>query len=96
MLSIEDVKYMLTKSENVICRADVTFSEGFELKGFKVLRDKLTNKEYVTPPSYKAGPFYRPLFHTSPEVWRQIQNEILKRFNQWQIEQSLSEVTLTN
>lgn len=89
-MKIVSVKFISTNSPSVLARADVIFDE-FELKGFKVIKDK-NNKEYITPPSYPAGSFWRPLFHTSEERWSDIQTTIRKRFNEWQIEQSLDEV----
>lgn len=90
-MKIIEVIFLETSSEKVLARADVHFDE-FLLKGFKVLRSEKTNKEYVTAPSYKAGIYWRPLFKTdSLEDWQQIQERILKEFNEKEIRESLEE-----
>jgi len=88
-MKILEVTFLESKSEKVLARADIHF-EGFLLKGFKVLRDEKTNKQYITPPSYKAGIYWRPLFRTdSLEDWHDIQNRILEEYDKKQIEESL-------
>ena len=90
-MKIIEVQILKAKSEKVIARADVHF-EGFLLKGFKVIRDEKKNKEYVTPPSYLAGAFWRPLFKTdSLEDWQEIQRRILEEFSTQQMKESLDE-----
>lgn len=89
VLSVEIVK---TKEGKVKARADVQFA-GFLLKGFKVIQDEQTKKEYVTPPSYRAGAFWRSLFKTdSKEDWQEIQRRILQEYNQKQMEESVNEI----
>lgn len=88
-MKIIEVQILKAKSEKVIARADVHF-EGFLLKGFKVIRDEKTNKEYVTPPSYLAGVFWRPLFKTdSLEDWQEIQRRILQEYDHFLMSESL-------
>jgi hypothetical protein len=46
----------------------------------------------VTPPSYLAGNFWRPLFKTdSPEDWQEIQRQVLKKFNEYLIDETVNE-----
>jgi hypothetical protein len=88
-MKILEVAFLESKSETVLARADIHF-EGFVLKGFKVLKDRKSNKEYVTPPSYKAGIYWRPLFKTdSLEDWHVIQNRILEDYSHKQINDSM-------
>lgn len=88
-MKILEVTFLESSSEKVLARADVHF-EGFLLKGFKVLRNLETLQEYVTPPSYLSKNGWRPLFRTDKkEDWQEIQERILKEFNQKQIEDSL-------
>jgi hypothetical protein len=90
ILNIEIVK---TQSPSVIGRADVHF-DGFILKGFKIMRDKVTLKEYVTPPSYQSPHGWRPLFKTdNPEDWKAIQSRILSEFSSYLINESVEEVS---
>lgn len=90
-MKILEVTFLESKSEKVIARADVHFEE-FILKGFKVLKDEKTNKQYVTPPSYKAGVYWRPLFRTdSVDEWHNIQNRIIEEYEKKQIEESMQE-----
>jgi len=64
---------------------------GFWLKGFKIIRGKEPNKEYVTPPSYQAGQYWRELFHTdSPDDWQEIQRRILQENFAHQVNESVS------
>lgn len=90
-MKILEVTFLESKSELVLARADVHF-EGFLLKGFKVLKDPKTNKQYITPPSYKAGMYWRPLFRTDTvEIWHMIQSRILEEYDKKQIEESMQE-----
>jgi len=90
-MNITSVEIIKAKSEKVIARADVTF-DWFILKGFKILRDNKTGKEYVTPPSYQAGLFWRPLFRTnSPADWEKLQRLILEQYNQKLMQESVGE-----
>jgi hypothetical protein len=89
-MKILEVTIVKTKSESVIARADVHF-EGFLLKGFKILRDIKDNHEYVTPPSYFSLNGWRSLFKTDkPEDWKEIQQQILSKLSQIQIEETLN------
>ena len=93
ILEITNVEFIKTNSEKVIARADINF-RGFTLKGFKILCNE-HGKQYVTPPSYKAGPFWRPLFRTdSPGDWEYICKEVLDRFGNKEVEDSLKERTI--
>ncbi len=88
-MKILEVNFLESKSEKVLARADIHF-EGFILKGFKVLRDSVSKKEYITPPSYKAGTYWRPLFKTDNlNDWIYIQQEVLNAYNKKQIEESM-------
>lgn len=90
-MKILGITFLEARSEKVLARADVHF-EGFLLKGFKVIRDEKTNKEYVTPPSYKAGQYWRPLFKTDTlEDWQMIRERILKEYNDKQMKESMQE-----
>lgn len=86
-LKILSVEFVKTKSEKVRVRADVNF-DGFILKGFKIIRDPKTGKEYVTPPSYLSPKGWRPLFKTDdPKDWDEIQRRILNDFLDKEIEE---------
>lgn len=89
-MKILEVALVKTKSEKVKARADIHF-DGFLLKGFKVIQDK-EGKVYVTPPSYQAGSFWRPLFKTDIEDdWKEIQRTVLDKFEKSQIDESFDE-----
>lgn len=91
-LRIIEINFIKVKSEKVLARADVHF-DGFWLRGFKILRDEKTGKEYVTPPSYFAGNGWRALFRTdSKKDWKQICRHILKEFNRYQLKESANEI----
>ncbi len=80
------------RKADLLARADVHFNS-FWLKGFKILRDKLTGKEYVTPPSYKAGVYWRPLFRTdSTSDWQEIHRFILDQFNQHLMKEAVDQI----
>ena len=80
-MRILEVQIVKTKLGKVKARADVHF-EGFWLKGFKVLQDEETRKEFVTPPSYQSPSGWRMLFKTdSPKDWQEIQRRILEEYN---------------
>jgi hypothetical protein len=79
-MKIIEIQIVKTKSENVKARIDIHF-EGFWLKGFKILQDPETKKEYVTPPSYKSFEGWRPLFKTDDsEDWKLLQQRILEKY----------------
>lgn len=85
-MKIKEIKLVKADKGMVQARVDITF-EGFILKGFKVIQDK-TGKTYVTPPSYLAGTFWRPLFYTEVEEdWNEIQRRVLEAFNNQQIKE---------
>lgn len=91
-MKIIEVTILKAGGGKVVARADVHF-EGFLLKGFKVIQDPSTHKEYVTPPSYLAGGrFWRPLFKTDNEAdWKEIQQQILNQYNTQQIQEVVDE-----
>lgn len=85
-MKIKEIKLIKADKGMVMARADITF-EGFLLKGFKVVQNK-EGKTYVTPPSYLAGTFWRPLFFTeTKEDWAEIQRQVLEVFSDQQIEE---------
>ncbi len=89
-MKILEIQIIKTKLGKVQARIDVHF-EGFWLKGFKVIQDSETRKEYVTPPSYLAGTFWRPLFKTdSKEDWQEIQRRILEEYGMAQMNEAAS------
>lgn len=90
-LKIIEIKFVKTKSESVLARADIHF-DGFWLKGFKILRNK-ERKEYVTPPSYFAQhKGWRKLFETdSLEDWQMIQRRVLEDYNVHLMKESIDE-----
>ncbi len=88
-LEIIRVEIIKTKSETVRARADVYFQR-FWVKGFKVLLDE--GKEYVMPPSYRAGVYWRPLFRTeSKEDWQEIVRRVLKEYEGFLMKESADE-----
>ena len=94
-MKIIDVTFLKSSSDTVLARADVHF-EGFILKGFKVLKDNKSNKNYVTPPSYRAGVYWRPLFRTdSPEDWKTISERILKEYEESLIKEFIKESNMS-
>jgi hypothetical protein len=91
-MKIIEIQIVKTKSESVVARADVHF-EGFWMKGFKVMREKETSKEFVTPPSYRAGMYWRPLFRTDDaKDWQEIQRRILEKHNEEQIGETVEDI----
>lgn len=92
-LKILGVEFVRTKSDKVRARADVHF-EGFWLKGFKVIQDKESKKDYVVPPSYQSPKGWRVLFRTdSREDWQEIQRRILEEFNLYEMRETADEVS---
>lgn len=90
-MKILEVTFLESKSEKVLARADIHF-EGFLLKGFKVLQDPVSKKEYVTPPSYSSPNGWRKLFKTDkPEDWEMIQKIVLEAYTKKQIKDSLDD-----
>lgn len=93
-MKIIEVQIVKTNSEKVKARADVHF-EGFLLKGFKVIQDPNTGKEFVTPPSYQAGNYWRPLFKTDTnEDWQEIQRRILETYEEKEMNDYLNKTFL--
>lgn len=91
-MKIIKINIVKTNSTTVCARADVNF-EDFILKGFKVLRDSKTLKEYVTPPSYLSKMGWRPLFRTvDPQDWHDLEKEILHAFNTNTLKESADEL----
>lgn len=94
-MKILEVKFVKTKQGKVKVRADVHF-EGFWLNGFKVFQDEETKREYLTPPSYPVGIFWRKLFKTdSLEDWKQIERKVIDEYNLWLIKESTDEISET-
>jgi hypothetical protein len=90
-MKILEIQIVKTKSEKVKARADVHF-DGFLLKGFKVIQDPITLKEYATPPSYLSHQGWRALFKTDlPEDWEEIQRRIIEEYNLNQIKETADE-----
>lgn len=95
-MKILEVQIVKAKSERVRARADVHF-DGFWLKGFKVLQDEDTKKEYVTPPSYLSPSGWRALFKTdSLEDWQAIQRQILEEYALWLMKETANELINKN
>lgn len=89
-MKILEVQLIKTSKGQVKARADILF-DGFTLKGFKVIQNS-EGKTYVTPPSYLAGSFWRPLFKTeSEEDWNEIQRKVLDEFSKREIEEIFEE-----
>ena len=87
-MKIQEILLVKAEKGKVKARADIVF-EGFTLKGFKVIQDE-SGKTYVTPPSYQAGGFWRPLFKTEKkEDWEQIQHEVIDKYENKEIEECL-------
>jgi DNA-binding cell septation regulator SpoVG len=91
-MKIIEINLVKADKGKVKARADILF-EGFMIKGFKVIQDD-GGKTYVTPPSYNAAGFWRPLFKTeSEEDWKEIQRKVLEVFNSQQLKE-VSDETL--
>lgn len=89
-MKMKIIEIILVKADKgkVKARADIVF-DGFTLKGFKVIEND-DGKTYVTPPSYLAGTFWRPLFKTETEEdWKEIQRRVIDKFTDKEIEESL-------
>ena len=90
-MKITKIQIIKTTSPKVLARADVGF-EDITVKGFKVLKDQVTGKDFVTPPSYYTPGGWRPLFKTTTkELWQELCAAIIKAYNQHLIEESLNE-----
>lgn len=90
-LKILEVAIVKTKSESVKARADIHF-DGFWLKGFKIIQDRKTLQEYVTPPSYLSDKGWRELFRTDgAKDWHEIQRRVLKEYEELQMKESVDE-----
>lgn len=95
-MKIIKITIVKTVSDNVCARADVFFDD-FMLKGFKVIRDKETLKEYVTPPSYLSKMGWRPLFRTvDPQDWKLIETSIIKEYSDHIIKESADELEVNS
>lgn len=89
-MKMKILEVILVKADKgkVRARADIVF-DGFTIKGFKVIQND-DAKIYVTPPSYQAGNFWRPLFKTeSLEDWKEIQKRVLDQYETKEIEETL-------
>lgn len=92
-MKIVKITIVKTNSEKVRGRADIYFDE-FLLKGFKVLQDPKSLKEYVTPPSYLSKMGWRPLFRTvNPQDWHDIEKEVLSAYNTYLMKETADEIT---
>lgn len=83
-MKITDIKFQKITNEDteVVARVDIHF-DWFWLKGFKIIRDPESNKEYVTPPSYRSSKGWRALFDTDDEKdWQKIRAAVLDSFNE--------------
>jgi len=90
-MKITEIQFVKTKSEKVKARADLHF-DWFWLKGFKILFDENSKRNFVTPPSYLSGMGWRALFKTdNKEDWDYIQKRILEEFDENQIKESIEE-----
>jgi hypothetical protein len=90
-MTIVDIEIVKTSSGKVVGRADIHFV-GFELKGFKIIRDPEKMKEYVTPPSYLSPKGWRSLFKTDSEQdWEEIQRQVIIKFSQVQMQEAADE-----
>ena len=90
ILEIIKVEFIKSNSGKMVARADIQFN-GFQLKGFKILKNE-HGKEYVTAPSYLSPLGWRQLFRTdNEEEWNNICQEVLSRFGDHSIKESLEE-----
>lgn len=93
-MKITEVKFQKITNEDtkVLVRVDIHFEE-FWLKGFKIIRDPETKKEYLTPPSYRSPKGWRAIFATDEEnEWQKIRGRVLDEYNQYLMKQSADEV----
>jgi hypothetical protein len=96
-MQIVEIKFhkITDKDTEVVSRVDIHF-DGFWLKGFKVVRDPVTKKEYLTPPSYRSPLGWRALFNTDdPAVWRKICASVLSSYDEQLMKESADETQET-
>lgn len=92
-MKIISVSIVKTVSPKVKARADVEF-DGFVLKGFKVIQDESTRKDYVTPPSYLSPKGWRPLFKTTnPDDWQEISRRIVQEYDLFLMKEATNQLT---
>ena len=81
----------VNKASQTIARVSVYFPD-FVLHGFRINHDPVTNKDYVMPPSSWTGKNWVSIFKTNnKEDWAELCRLILKRYNEYLIEESLNE-----
>jgi len=93
-MRIVEIKFHKISDEDteVVSRVDIHF-DGFWLKGFKVIRDRDSNKEYVTPPSYRSPKGWRALFLTDSKTdWQKIVASVLSAYNEHLIKESADQI----
>lgn len=93
-MKIVEMKFQKISNEDteVVARVDIHF-DWFWLKGFKVIRGRDSNKEYVTPPSYRSPKGWRSLFSTDNEVdWQQIVASVLSRYNEHLMKDTVDQI----
>lgn len=92
-MTITNIKINILQnpSSKVLARATVIF-DSHEIRGFKILRDDKSGKDYLTPPSYYNGKSWVPLFKTtSIEEWNYLCAKVIDEFNKELINKSLLE-----
>jgi len=91
-MKIEEVQINKLNSESkVVAQAKINFG-WFWLSGFKVVAGE-EGKHYVTPPSYKSGFGWKPLFTTIKKTdWKEIQERIMEEFTNLEIGETLGDM----
>jgi DNA-binding cell septation regulator SpoVG len=79
------IEIKLQKDEKLKAIVNLVF-EDFLIKGFRIRTSDYENsngdKLWVTPPSYKSGNEYRPMFYMPvKEKWEELEKIICKEYN---------------
>lgn len=93
-MKITEIKFHKISNEDteVIARVDIHF-DWFWLKGFKLIRNTTTNKEFVTPPSYRSSKGWRALFSTDEEQdWQRIFASVLSAYSEHLMKESADQI----
>ena len=90
-MKIEEVQIKKNETGKMVAQAKVNFG-WFWLSGFKVIAGE-EGVKYVTPPSYKSGFGWRPLFTTIKKSdWEKVQEEVMRVYEEEEIKETLGDM----